>query len=586
MVVAGLLAPAALVVAGGWSAHLGLRVRDHLDATRAALVQLRAAVAAGDLSPVSPVLAEARRHAAEARRLTEGPDWWVLAHTPVVGDAATTVRGLAWAAAELTEAFSGVQRAGTPLMTISTPSLVDMGRQLAALDAAAPALDEAATRLRRADSRLAATPAVTGVRQVDEARGTALAEIGRLRDLVRDAADTAALLPPMLGRDGPRRYFLAFQTNAEARGTGGLVGAFGILKADRGRISIERLSVNNGLTNSPVPVVDHGTAYRERYGASATRMLSISNLSPHFPYAAATWTRLWERQHGRRLDGALATDPVGLAHLLKIIGPVTLPGGEKVTPANVVDLTEREAYARYTDPAARKRFLLRVAGAVAEALPASFTDPARLLPALGHMVGERRIQVWSRHGAEQRRLARTPAAGVLPQRPGPFAALVVNNSAGGKLDYYLERSVDYRLGPCRDGRRTTNVRIRLTNAVPRGDLPSYVTGRLDSPKRPHVPGSNLLWVSLYGGMGATLTEARLDGKPVPVMRETERSRPVYSALLEFAPRQSRTLELDLVEPASAQPPLVPVQPLVRPQRTRITEDRGGCPVPVRPAGVP
>ncbi|GAA2895374.1 DUF4012 domain-containing protein [Streptosporangium fragile] len=578
-VVTGLLAPAALVVVGGWSAHLGLRVHDHLDATRTALTRLRAAMDTGDLRPVAAALAEAREHAAEARRLTQGPDWWALAHTPLVGDAATTVRGLAWAAAELTDALSGVQQAGAPLMAITTHSLDDMRRQLAALDAVAPALDDAVTRLRRADSRLAATPATTGLRQVDEARGTALAEIGRLRGLLRTAADTAALLPPMLGRDGPRRYFLAFQTNAEARGTGGLVGAFGILRAERGRIAIERLSSNNGLATSPVPVTDHGSAYRKRYGESATKMLSVSNLSPHFPYAAATWTGLWERQHREKLDGALATDPVGLSHLLKLIGPVTLPDGEKVTAENVVALTERDAYARYTDPVARKRFLLRVAGAVGEALPASFADPARLLPALGRMVDERRVQIWSRHRAEQRRLAGTPVGGVLPRRPGPFAGLVVNNSAGGKLDYYLERSLDYRLGPCQGGRRATTVRVRLTNDVPRGPLPSYVTGRLDSPRRSHVPGSNLLWVSLYGGLGSTLTEARLDGEQVPVLRETERSRPVYSALLEFAPRQSRTLELDLTELASGEPPLVPVQPLVRPQRTRVTEDQRGCAAP-------
>lgn len=170
-----------------------------------------------------------------------------------------------------------------------------------------------------------------------------------------------------------------------------------------------------------------------------------------------------------------------------------------------------------------------------------------------------------------------PISGVLPTRRGPFAGLVVNNSAGGKLDYYLERSLDYELGPCRGGLRPSTVRIRLTNDVPRGTtLPSYVTGRLDVPRRSHLPGSNLLWVSLYGGSGARMTEARLDGHRTGVIREIERSHPVYSALVEFTPGQSRRLEFDFSEPASAEPPLVPVQPLVRPQRTRVTQDQRGC----------
>ncbi|MFF3442990.1 DUF4012 domain-containing protein [Streptosporangium sp. NPDC002721] len=576
-----LLAAAVAVPAGGWSAHLGLSVRDHLEATENALLRLRAAVSAGEPDLVAGPLAEARRHAAEARRLTAGADWSVLAHAPVLGDAATTVRALAEGAAELTDVLDGVQRAGAAFIAAGThsPGTPPPGgprRLLAVAETAAPILDDGIARLARVSARLAAAPAHTGVDRLDRARDTALREVDRLRAALGDAATAAALLPAMLGGDGPRRYFLAFQTNAEARGTGGLVGAFGILRTDHGRVVVERLAPNDGLAASPVPVADHGRDFRGRYGPSAARMLSISNLSPHFPYAAAIWTGLWERQARTRLDGAIAVDPVGLSHLLRLTGPVTLPGGEKVTPGNVVDLTERVAYARYTDPVARKRFLIEVARAVSEALPAFLADPAAALPVLTAMVGDRRLQVWSRHEAEQRLLARTPVGGVLPSGPGPFAGLVVNNSAGGKLDYYLARSLDYELGPCRDGLRSSTVRVRLTNDVPRGTLPSYVTGRLDSARSHHTPGSNLLWVSLYGGLGAKVTAARLDGDRVAVVRETERSHPVYSTMLELAPGQSRSLRFDLTEVASGGRPLVPVQPLVRPQRTHVVEDSRGC----------
>ncbi|GAA3024188.1 DUF4012 domain-containing protein [Streptosporangium longisporum] len=568
---------AVLVSAGGWSAHLGLSVRDHLEATRGALLRLRAAVSAGQPSLVAAPLADAARHAAEARRLTAGADWSLLTRLPTVGQAASTVRGLSEGVAELTGVLNDLQRVGAAFITAGTPSPGDPRRLLAAVETAAPVLDEAVARLARVSSRLASTPARTGVDELDQARGTALREIDELRGTLGDAVTAAALLPPMLGGDDPRRYFLAFQTNAEARGTGGLVGAFGILRLDRGKVVIERLSSNNDLDTSPVPVTDPGRGFLGRYGPNATRMLSVSNLSPHFPYAAAIWTGLWERQARTRLDGAIATDPVGLAHLLRVIGPVTVPGGEVVTAGNVVDLTERVAYARYPDPLARKVFLMGIARAVGEALPAAFADPARLLPVLAGMASDRRLQIWSRHRAEQRLLARTPLGGVLPSRPGPFAALVVNNSAGGKLDYYLERSLHYRLGPCRDGRRSSTVRVRLTNDVPSKTLPSYVTGRLDNAGMGrHRPGSNLLWVSLYAGVGAEVTAARLDGDRAPIIRETERSRPVYSTMVEFAPGQSRVLELDLTEPVSNEPPLVPVQPLVRPQRTRVTQDARGC----------
>ncbi|NUW42426.1 DUF4012 domain-containing protein [Nonomuraea rhodomycinica] len=573
LLVAGLLGPAAcLTLAGAWEARLGLDVREHLQAARDALERLPASAP----HLMGEALADARRHAAEAHRLTAGPDWSLLTHAPFLGDGATAVRGLAGTAAELTDVLATVHQAGEGLVRPGGLSMRDVPRLLGDLAVAAPKLEAAAARIDRARQSLAATPAATGLAELDTARASALRETDRLLGYLRAGAGAAALFPPMLGHDGPRHYFLAFQTNAEARGTGGLVGAFGILNAGRDGIGITRLSANNALPRSPVPVADHGPAYRARYGPGAAELLSISNLSPHFPYAAATWTGLWRRHTGQRLDGAIATDPVGLSRMLELIGPVRLPSGEMVTARNVVDLTEREAYARFDDPRRRKRYLIKVAGAVVEAMFQARPDPLKAVSALSRMVEERRIQIWSRHEAEERRLAATPLGGVLPSAPGPFAGLVVNNSAGNKLDYYLGRSLEYRLGRCGGGWRASRVHVRLDNDVPRRRLPAYVTARLDSPQREHAEGSTLLWVSMYASVGSRLAEARVDGKRIEPIREVERSHPVYSTVLEFAPGQARTLDFMLLEPASAAAPAVPVQPLVRPQATTVLQDPTGC----------
>ncbi len=55
----------------------------------------------------------------------------------------------------------------------------------------------------------------------------------------------------MLGAQGTRRYMMAFENNAEARGLGGLPGAYAILRADHGKVSFERFGTDNdfaGLT--------------------------------------------------------------------------------------------------------------------------------------------------------------------------------------------------------------------------------------------------------------------------------------------------------------------------------------------------
>ena len=61
------------------------------------------------------------------------------------------------------------------------------------------------------------------------------------------AARGAALIPPMLGGDGQRDYFLALQSNNEARGTGGFFGSFGVLNADDGRVKVRQLAPRSQL---------------------------------------------------------------------------------------------------------------------------------------------------------------------------------------------------------------------------------------------------------------------------------------------------------------------------------------------------
>ncbi|GAA0999442.1 DUF4012 domain-containing protein [Acrocarpospora macrocephala] len=585
-------------MAAGWSAYLGLTTWHHLTATRSALAEahddLSSALSSArsragragtqeagkplldSLPDFAKALSEAREHAAAARRVTGGADWDLLSRLPVMGEEAAVVRGIARAADQLTLALDELQEVAVALrgsISGGVPGLTGLLAKLAGTDVTG-AVQRARLRLLLARGELTRVPESTGVGAIDAARASAIKEIDRLRGWVDRAAQLVAL-PALFGRDKPSRYFLAFQTNAEARGTGGLVGAFGILSAGGGRFAIKNLAANNGLRNATTPVVDHGPAYVARYGPSAVELLSNSNLSPHFPYAAETWTRLWQRQTGTRLDGAIATDPVGLARMLSLVGPVTLPGGEQVTAANVVDLTERAAYARYQDPIERKRFLVTIARSVGDAL--TRLPGLEALPVFFQLVEEGRLRIWSRHDRDQALIATTPLGGTLSTARGPYAGLVVNNSGGTKLDYYLDRELNYDLGPREGDWRTSRIRIRLTNDVPEGTLPKYVTYRMDTPHDQPPVGANKIWFSLYAPVGATLKAARINGAATEMIVEEERFHPVYSKVIELGPRRTATIELDLREPHSAARPNVPVQPLVRPQRTTVTCAGRSCP---------
>ena len=189
--------------------------------------------------------------------------------------------------------------------------------------------------------------------------------------------------------------------------------------------------------------------------------------------------------------------------------------------------------------------------------------------ALGKAVGERRLLVCSAHPDEQAGSRRPPFRGV-PQ-DGP-----ARSPRGGerhrrhKLDYYLDRSLEYDgRGGCADGQRSTRVHVTLTNTAPAHGLPRYVTIRADRPTEHVQRGTEKLLVSVYLAQHAGMDKVFIDGKQGLAGVSEERGHTVVSLTLELAPGQTHSLTIDVTEPASAKTPVVPVQPLVRPQRTEV-----------------
>jgi protein-tyrosine-phosphatase len=567
----GLLVAAGLILvlaaAGVWLTVRGLQAQREVTAARGDLAGVRTGLLTGDVVGARRSLAEAQRHTRRAAGLTGDPVWRTAAATPWVGDTADAVRTAATTVDKLTHT--------------TLPVLVDAGAalaparlrpsgdrvDLAALTGARPSLEAALVDLERARGRIdrfdsAWLPGrVSGA--LEDLRGELTATTGTLTGVTR----ATRVVPTMLGGSGRRRYLMIFQNNAEARGTGGLPGLYAVVTVDRGRIAVERLGSNTDLRNEgPLPL-DLGAEYRA-LGGDTKPVWANTNVDPDFPNAARLWLALWKRQTGQTLDGAIATDPIAVSYLMRATGPVRLPGGRAVSAANIAGLTMRDVYAEFPPGEQQNAFLRLVARTTVAALLTTRGDPRAALDELGRAVGERRLMVYSAHTAEQRELAATALGGTLPDAAGPYAYLVVNNSAGSKMDFYLARSIRYEGGACSGGQRTTRLTISLRNAVgPDARLPDYVTQWLgtDAEGRPQPRGHVVLRASVFGPRGAAFTRVTIDGRPVPVASAQEDGRPVWSFPVDLAPGRRQTTVFEIVEPASGAAPVIPVQPLVRGQ---------------------
>lgn len=575
LVVLGALA--LLLLGAAYVGYQAWHVRAELTAAQKQLGVARAAVSSGRLDTASAAVEAASADAGSARGRTSSWVWRGAAHLPLVGSTFETVGQLSTVAADLVDQVAvPVVKAGDGI-NLKRLRAPDGAIDLGAVARAQPAVHAAALAMPDLVRRAHAVGAAGLVAQVDSARTELVGQVDQLASLLDTADRALTVVPPMLGADGPRNYFVGFQTNAESRGTGGLVGAYAIVTADRGRLKITRMGNNDDLDTGAAPGIDLGADFAHRYASyGSTRAWYNSNLTAHFPYAAQIWASLWKQQTGQQIDGAALVDPVALSYMLTASGPVTLPTGEKVSGANVVRLVESEAYSRYAeDNAARLAFQQGVAAAVStKALSADSGSLPALVRQLSRAVDQRRLAVWSNRPAEQAVLAGTDIADEVSTTTGPYAGLVVNNAAGNKMDYYLKRALTYTAADC-GAKRGSAVTVTLTNTGDPGAGYSGYVGGIKGVVRPGVAaGTDRLLVSLYATSGAGLVSVTVDGRPATVEVDAERNHPVFTLQLDIPPGKSRTLVFTLLEPSVPGRPEVPVQPLVLPMS--VTTDVPVC----------
>ena len=240
-------------------------------------------------------------------------------------------------------------------------------------------------------------------------------------------------------------------------------------------VSWRRVSGSHDQQYDELPL-DFGPDYDALYGDDPATWAG-ANMSPHYPYAAQLWLKMWQDRTGERLDGVVTTDPVALSYLLEATGPVTLPDGRVISSDNVVSFTENEIYFLIEDDAERDAYLQT--GGARRRWTRCFSgeaDPRALIDALGKAAGERRLLVYSDQVNEQKQLAASSVGGALPGDAAPFAGLATINGGGNKLDYYLDQSLTYELIGCTpDGGRRGQITVTYKNTAPGdGSLPLYI----------------------------------------------------------------------------------------------------------------
>lgn len=538
-------------------AQQALRARDQLTAAQALAHTVRRDLDGGDPARARTDLVALRAHLDRAEAYTREWTWTALQRLPLLGGNLAAVRGDARAGRLLGDSVPHALRAldlvrGGALLRDGRVDLAQLGvlqqqvRAMAALAEQAEAQTGARHRL--------LLPLVA--RRSDQARDL----VRSVGEALHGADRALQQAPALLGADGPRRYYVAVQNNAEARATGGLVGAFALLRADRGALVLERTGTDTELRVAARPVPADPEAATSWQATGSTRAWFDANLTPHFPDAARNLAGQWQAQSGQQVDGVVALDPLVMAELLKATGPVRLPDGYTVGASTAVAFVGHDEYVRYRDVAARKRLLGALADRLLHAVLAA-RDPERTAQALLRAGRSGHLLLWSARPAEQAQLDGSLVAGALPAAGSPYLQVLTQNLGGNKLDYYLRRAVTVtRAGP-----GLLRVSVVLTNTAPAG-LPDYMTVRSDRPVPPVPYAQAKVGLSVYGGKGSEFAGVTRDGRPAPMAFDLDHGHRFGTLSLEVPRGQSVTVTVLLTEPPGEL--VYRQQPLVTPDALR------------------
>lgn len=509
-----------------------LRMKGDMEQGRALLLEARRDLVAGRLDDAASAAGRAEIRFEQAVATADGPLGTLSAATPLFGDNVRAAQGiaeggvhLAGAATDLVGALASLPGGLDDLAPSGGRLPIDTYAGLA--DAASAALEEALA----AQEAIAGAPESFLLPQVRDASWEAAREAASLTRALEGAEGLLRGLPAFAGADGPRRYLVLAQNPAELRGSGGIWGVYATLTLRDGRPTLADAAPTQSLADVRIDdVMGISSDYRRNYdvfgGAASWQNM---NMTPDFPSAARAALANYAAGQGQQLDGVIAADPTALEGMLRVTGPVPVPGTDvRIGADNVVAFTMNEAYALFPRQVDRKSILGAVAGDVIGRFLALDGKGLPRIRALATAVGGGHLLLFSTDERFEAGAVRAGAGGAFFDEsagaPGDVAAVTVNNGSGNKVDFYGTMQVDYRVTLAPEGAATSELVMTLHNGAPTTGPPRYVLG-------PFVeglgPGDARPLMTGWCHAPCDLLDATSDGDSVGVSGGTEGGLPWF-----------------------------------------------------------
>jgi hypothetical protein len=391
---------------------------------------------------------------------------------------------------------------------------------LQTVDKILPEIDAIALDLQKAETELAL---INPARFPEQLRGIAVRSYVEQAQEVSAGAVSAVTefrpvleqLPEVAGASGERKqYLILFQNDNELRATGGFLTAYAIINVEDGKVTPETsddiYELDKKFTKRlPIPEQLGKYLTTERYWN-----LRDMNISPDFKTSMDTFYEHYSGIRGAatEIDGIIAIDTEFLTGLLRVLGPVEVPGYGTFSAENSPKCDCPQIIYALSEIITRPTPYLRddrkgILGPMMRAiLTKAYGAPKQQWPDLfAHTqaaITGRHVQLYFMDEKSQLAAEAINAAGRMQAKPQEdFLGIVNANLGGAKSNLFVEHSVKQTVAAPENGmlKKTVEITYRNTRKADNCNLEAGLLC-LNSTLRD--------WTRLYIPAGSQLVEAQ------------------------------------------------------------------------------
>ncbi|HEX3841956.1 MAG TPA: DUF4012 domain-containing protein [Acidimicrobiales bacterium] len=311
------------------------------------------------------------------------------------------------------------------------------------------------------------------------ARASFDTEDARLTALLGTGSSVLSYALPLVGADGPRLYLIAGENNAEMRDQGEVL-SNALMHSANGSFSLDDTASLDTPLAQPVDVpLPPGT--QEIFGAlNPTQLWQSVNASADYPLSGQIMQAMYQEVTGIHVNGVIGIDVPALVSLLRLSGPVVVPGiTVPVSADNAADVLLHQLYAQFPagDQTQRHDDISAVARAVIDKMKTEHVDLAAFAVALANDVSGRHLLAWDENPAFEATIVKTGGSGAIDTSHADRTFhLSVQSATAAKLDYFVTTGI--RMVVTIDGHNNAVVHTYATvaNHAPAGQPPSAQLG--------------------------------------------------------------------------------------------------------------